>query len=141
MTITGQSSLDKDAIAQMVKDAEAHADEDRRRKEEAEVRNEADSLVYRTEKFLRDQGEHLDATERTQVDEGVAALKAALEGSDLDTIRSATQALVTSSEKVMQQAYEAAAQADRESTSGASQPSDDDIVDAEVVDDDSGADS
>src|SRR6185436_18294717 len=57
MTITGQSSLDKDTINQMVKDAEAHAEEDRRRREEAEVRNTADNLVYQTEKFLREQGD------------------------------------------------------------------------------------
>jgi molecular chaperone DnaK len=134
MTITGQSSLDKDAIAQMVKDAEAHADEDRRRKEEAEVRNNADSLVYQTEKVLREQGEKLDATERAQVDEHLATLRSTLDGSDLEAIKSATEALMTSSQALTQKLYEAAAQADREATGGASQPSDDDIVDAEVVD-------
>jgi molecular chaperone DnaK len=138
MTITGQSSLDKDAIDQMIKDAEAHADEDRRRKEEAEVRNNADSLVYQTEKVLREQGDKLDAAERTQVDEHLASLKAALDGSDLEAIRSATEALMTSSQALTQKLYEAAAQADREATGGASQPSDDDIVDAEVVDEGDG---
>ncbi len=64
MTITGQSSLDKDAINQMIKDAEAHAEDDRRRKEEAEVRNNADSLVYQTEKLLKDQGDKISGEER-----------------------------------------------------------------------------
>ena len=69
MTITGQSSLDKDDIDQMVKDAEAHAEEDRRRREEAEVRNNADTLVYQTEKLLREQGDKVSADERTAVED------------------------------------------------------------------------
>jgi molecular chaperone DnaK len=138
MTITGQSSLDKSAIDQMIKDAEAHAEEDRKRKEEAEVRNSADTLVYQTEKVLREQGDKLDAAERTQVDEHLAALKTALDGSDLEAIKSATEALMGSSQSLTQKLYEAAAQADREATGGASQPSDDDVVDAEIVDDGDG---
>ncbi len=135
MTITGQSSLDKDAIAQMVKDAEAHAEEDSRRKAEAEVRNNADSLVYQTEKVLRDQGEKLGEAERGQVDEHVAALKAALAGTDIEAIKTATEALMTSSQQLTQSLYEAAAAADRESGgAAASQASDDDVVDAEIVD-------
>jgi molecular chaperone DnaK len=136
MTITGQSSLDKSAIDQMIKDAEAHAEEDRKRKEEAEVRNSADTLVYQTEKVLREQGDKLDAAERTQVDEHLAALKTALDGSDLEAIKSATEALMGSSQSLTQKLYEAAAQADREATGGASQPSDDDVVDAEIVEED-----
>jgi molecular chaperone DnaK len=68
MTITGQSSLDKDAIDQMVKDAEAHAEEDRRRREEAEVRNNADTLVYQTEKLLREQGDKVSGDEKAAVE-------------------------------------------------------------------------
>jgi molecular chaperone DnaK len=136
MTITGQSSLDKDAIAQMVKDAEAHAEEDARRKAEAEVRNNADSLVYQTEKVLRDQGEKLGEAERGQVDEHLAALKAALAGTDVEAIKTATEALMTSSQQLTQSLYEAAAAADRESGSaGSTQASDDDVVDAEIIDD------
>jgi molecular chaperone DnaK len=136
MTITGQSSLDKDAIEQMVRDAEAHAEEDSRRRQEAEVRNNADTLVYQTEKVLREQGDKLEGEEKTQVEEHLAALKTALSGSDLDAIRSATEALMTSSQAFTQRLYETAAQADREATggAGASQPSDDDVVDAEIVD-------
>jgi molecular chaperone DnaK len=137
MTITGQSSLDKDAIDQMIRDAEAHAEEDARRRQEAEVRNNADTLVYQTEKLLREQGEKLEGDEKTQVEEHLASLKTALGGSDLDAIKSATEALMTSSQGFTQRLYEAAAQADREAgggTGGASQPSDDDVVDAEIVD-------
>jgi molecular chaperone DnaK len=137
MTITGQSSLDKDAIDQMVRDAEAHAEEDTRRREEAEVRNNADTLVYQTEKLLREQGEKLEGAEKTQVEEHLASLKSAISGSDLDAIKSATEALMTSSQSFTQRLYETAAQADREATgnAGSSQPSDDDVVDAEIVDD------
>ena len=138
MTITGQSSLDKDSIDQMVKDAEAHAEEDRLRREEAEVRNNADTLVYQTEKLLKEQGDKLEGAEKTTVEEHLSALKGAIGGTDIDAIKSATEALMTSSQGFTQKLYDAAAAADRESggaASGASQPSDDDVVDAEIVDD------
>src|SRR4029079_10532576 len=86
MTITGQSSLAKDDIARMVKDAEAHAEEDRKRKEEAEVRNNADTLVYQTEKLLREQGDKVSAEEKGAVEAPLADLKSALSGSDIDAI-------------------------------------------------------
>jgi molecular chaperone DnaK len=138
MTITGQSSLDKDSIDQMVRDAEAHAEEDRRRREEAEVRNNADTLVYQTEKLLKDQGDKFEGDEKTQVEEHLAALKSAISGTDVDAIKTATEALMTSSQGFTQRLYDAAAAADRDagpSGDGASQPSDDDVVDAEIVDD------
>src|SRR5690606_19349972 len=87
MTITGQSSLDKDAIDQMVKDAEAHAEEDRRRKEEAEVRNSADTLLYQTEKVLREQGDKVSGDEKEAVESAVATLKESLAGTDLEAIK------------------------------------------------------
>ncbi|MET0728048.1 MAG: molecular chaperone DnaK [Acidimicrobiales bacterium] len=138
MTITGQSSLNKDTIDQMVRDAEAHAEEDRQRREEAEVRNNADTLVYQTEKLLREQGEKLEGDEKTQVEEHLAALKSAISGTETDAIKSATEALMTSSQGFTQRLYDAAAAADREAAGGPggpSQPSDDDVVDAEIVDD------
>ena len=137
MTITGQSSLDKDAINQMVKDAEAHAEEDRLRRDEAEVRNNADTLVYQTEKLLKEQGEKLEGEEKTTVEEHLAALKSAISGTDSDAIKTATEALMTSSQGFTQKLYDAAAAADRESggPAGAEQPSDDDVVDAEIIDD------
>jgi molecular chaperone DnaK len=138
MTITGQSSLDKDAIDQMVRDAEAHAEEDRLRREEAEVRNNADTLVYQTEKLLKEQGEKLEGDEKTQVEEHLAALKSAISGTDTEAIKTATEALMTSSQGFTQRLYDAAAAADRDAGgngAGAAQPSDDDVVDAEIVDD------
>jgi molecular chaperone DnaK len=139
MTITGQSSLDKDSIEQMVKDAEAHAEEDRQRREEAEVRNNADTLVYQTEKLLKEQGEKLEGEEKTTVEGHLSDLKSAISGTDVAAIKTATEALMTSSQGFTQRLYDAAAAADREAGSpgdgGASQPSDDDVVDAEIVDD------
>jgi molecular chaperone DnaK len=136
MTITGQSSLDKDAIDQMVKDAEAHAEEDRQRREEAEVRNNADTLVYQTEKLLKEQGDKLEGEEKATVDGHLAALKSAISGSDVEAIKTATEALMTSSQGFTQKLYDAAAAADRDAGSaGEPQPSDDDVVDAEIVDD------
>jgi molecular chaperone DnaK len=125
LTITGQTALSADEIQRMVADAEAHAEEDRRRREEAEVRNQADSLVYQSEKLLRDQGDRAPAGERQRVEDALAALKEALNGADLDAIRTGTDALATASQALTQGLYEQAAGA------GA----DDEVVDAEIVDD------
>jgi molecular chaperone DnaK len=137
MTITGQSSLNKDDIDKMVKDAEAHAEEDRLRREEAEIRNNADSLVYQTEKVLREQGEKVTEEERTAVEGPLSELKTALNGSDNDSIKAATEKLMTASQAFSQKLYEAAARdtnAAGTSASGQSAGNDDDIVDAEIVD-------
>src|SRR6476620_1908669 len=107
MTITGQSSLSKEEIDRMVRDAEANAAEDRRRREEAEVRNNGETLLYQTEKVLRDQGGKLPAEERSTVDAKVADLKSALGGSDLEAIKSATDALMAASQQFTQRLYEA----------------------------------
>ena len=134
MTITGQSSLNKDVIDQMVRDAEAHADEDRVRREQAEVRNTADNLVYRTATLLADQGDQLTEDERSSVDEKFAALKAALEGDDVEAIGEATEALMAASQEFGQRLYEAA-QAEAASAGAADgSGSDEDVVDAEIVD-------
>jgi molecular chaperone DnaK len=135
MTITGQSALSKEEIERMIKDAEAHAAEDRRRREEAEARNNADSLVYQTEKLLREQGEKISGDERAKVESALAALKDALKGSDIEAIRRNTEALITASHAFSQRLYEqAASSAQATASSGASQPSDDEVVDAEIVD-------
>jgi molecular chaperone DnaK len=134
--ITGQSTLSKEDIESMVKDAEAHAEEDRRRRDEAEVRNNADSLVYQTEKLLRDQAEGASADDKAAMEAPLADLKAALSGSDLDAIKSATEKLSAASQAFGQKMYEAAARdanAAGSSASGAT-GQDDDIVDAEIVD-------
>jgi molecular chaperone DnaK len=139
MTITGQSSLNKDDIDRMVKDAEAHAEEDRRRREEADVRNQADTLVYQTEKLLKDQGDKFTGDEKSAVEEKLADLKTAIGGTDIEAIRNATDALMSASQSFTQKLYESAAQQSGGDGSGpdagTSAPSDDDVVDAEIVDD------
>ncbi|MCU0311978.1 MAG: molecular chaperone DnaK [Acidimicrobiales bacterium] len=140
MTITGQSSLSKDAIDQMVKDAEAHAEEDRQRREEADVRNSADTLVYQTEKLLKDQGDKISAEERANVETKLADLKTAVAGSDLEAIKTSTEALMTASQEFTQKLYQQAAAEESAAggsagSSSGSAPNDDDVVDAEIVDD------
>ena len=136
MTITGQSSLGSDVIDQMVADAEAHADEDRQRREEAEIRNTADTLVYQTEKLLSDQAEAVSDDEKETINSKLADLRSALEGDDIDAVRSATEALMTASQEFGQRLYEAAAAAEREQGAATEAPDDDDVVEAEIVDDD-----
>jgi molecular chaperone DnaK len=141
MTISGQSTLSKDDINQMVKDAEAHAEEDRQRREEAEIRNNADSLVYQTEKVLREQGDKVTAEEKAAVEEPLAALKIALEGNDNASIKAATEALMSASQAFSQKLYETAARdSNAAGTSASGQAAggtnDDEIVDAEIVDGD-----
>ena len=127
MTITGQTALSSDEIQRMVRDAEAHAEEDRRRREEVEVRNQADSLVYQTEKLLREQAGPAPADERQRVDDALGALEQALEGSDSARLREATESLSAAVQTLTQRLYEQAST----DTAG----TDDDIVDAEIVDD------
>jgi molecular chaperone DnaK len=138
MTITGQSSLDKDAIDQMVRDAEAHAEEDRKRREEAEIRNNADTLVYQTEKLLKEQGDKIDGDDKSTVEARLGELKGALGGNDIEAIKDATEALMTASQGFTQKLYEAASQESGAGAAGAgaSEPNDDDVVDAEIVDED-----
>jgi molecular chaperone DnaK len=135
MTITGQSQLNKDEIARMVRDAETHAEEDRRRREEAEVRNQADALVYQTERMLRDYGDKVSVTEKATIEQALTDTKKALQGKDLDELRTAHEKLVYATQNAAQKIYEGAG------TDGAAQggggfggPSDDDVVDAEIVD-------
>lgn len=140
ITITGQSSLSKDDIDKMVKDAEAHADEDKRRREEAEVRNNADTLVYQTEKLLKDQGDKFEGDEKANVEGALEELKKAQSGEDLDAIKSATEKLMTSSQSFSQRLYEQASQdgasAGAGESAGSASSNDEDVVDAEVVDED-----
>jgi molecular chaperone DnaK len=139
MTITGQSTLDKKDIDQMIRDAEAHAEDDRKRREEAEIRNNADSLVYQMEKVLRDNSDKVDDAEKSTVEAPLAELKTALAGNDMDAIRAAHEKLMAASQAFSQKLYENAARdenaagtsASGQTNGGAS--NDDDIVDAEIV--------
>ncbi|MGO9455798.1 MAG: molecular chaperone DnaK [Acidimicrobiales bacterium] len=139
MTITGQSSLPKEDIERMVRDAEAHAEDDRRRRDEAEVRNSADTLVYQTEKLLRDQGEKFEGSEKEDVTVALQGVKDALSGTDVDAIKTATEKLLTASQGFSQRLYEQASQAQSAGSSdggdsSSSEPSEDEVVDAEIVD-------
>jgi molecular chaperone DnaK len=136
MTISGQSSLAKEDIERMVKDAEAHAEEDRQRREEAEVRNTADSLVYQTEKLLKDQAESFTGTEKEQVEVNLKALKESLLGTDLEAIKRATEVLGSSSQELGKRLYEQAAASAGGPGAASGGASDDEVVDAEIVDDD-----
>ncbi len=146
MTVTGGSALNKDDIASMVKDAEAHAEEDKKRRESVELRNEADNLVFRTEKLLSENGDKIGDDVKQPVEESLTELKTALEGDDIDAVKAAVDKVNTTSAAVGQAMYAAAqaasaseaAGADGETTGGAdsSAGSDDDVVDAEIVDDD-----
>jgi len=141
MTITGQTSLPRDEIERMVRDAEQHASDDRRRKEEAETRNQADTLVHRTEKLLKDEGSKFTGDEKDHVESALKGLKEALAGTNVEAIRSASDALLSASQAFAQRLYEqASAQASTPGSGGTSDsagtpPSDDEVVDAEIVDD------
>ena len=132
MTITGGSSLSKEEIDRMMKDAESHAEEDRKRKEEAEIRNNGDSLLYQTEKFLKDnedkftEGEAAEKKAETEIE--LAVLKSALEGNDLEAIKAATEKVATVSQALGAALYAATA-----ATQGDSTPSEDGVEDAEIV--------
>ncbi len=143
MTITGQSSLSKDQIDQMVKDAEAHAAEDAQRKEEADIRNQADTLVYQTDKLLKEQGDKVTGPEKDALEAALTTLKTANEGSDLEAMKSAIEEVSTTSQAFAQKLYETTAtenagqyDADAAGGAGATGADDDDVVDAEVIDED-----
>ena len=137
ITITGQSTLSDDDIERMVKDAEEHAEEDRKRREEADIRNSADSLIYQTEKLMADQGDKIPDDEKSAVDEALAEAKTALEGSDIEAIKDATEKLMKASQTVSTKLYEQASSEAAGAAGGSSEAADDDeVVDAEIVEDD-----
>jgi len=138
MTITGGSALAKDDIETMIRDAEAHAEEDRKRRETIELRNRADSLVYSTDKSLREHGDKLDPATKAEVEQAVNDLKEALKGEDSAAIEAAMQALGTKSQTLAEAIYQASAAQEAPGDQGGDhstgQAGDDDVVDAEVVD-------
>ena len=106
--ITASSGLSKEEVEKLVKDAQAHTDEDKKRRKTAEAKNQADTLIYQTEKNLGEHGDKIAAEDKTKVEEAVAALKKAMEGTDPEAIESATQALTTASHKLAEEMYKAA---------------------------------
>ncbi len=151
MTITGGSALPKEDIERMMKDAEAHAEEDKRRREEAETRNLAESLQYQTEKFLAENGDKIPADKKEELGEALTELRSALGGSDIAAIKAAQEKVARVSQEVggalyAQQAEAGAAGAGAAGDAGTpggatggatgATASDDDVVDAEIVDED-----
>jgi molecular chaperone DnaK len=141
MTITGGSALPRDDVERMMREAEQYAEEDRRRREEAEVRNTADSLVYQTEKFLADNADKVNPDLKGEVESAVGELKTALSGSDVTAIKTATDKVAQASQKLGAAMYEQA-QAAGQATGGPTGHTDagtgfasgDEVVDAEIVD-------
>ena len=138
MTVTGGSALARDDIDRMVKDAEAHADEDRKRREVVEMRNDADALAFRTEKLLAEHAETLTDEQKKPVADALATLQVALKGTDNDDeVRTAMNDLNEKASTMGKAVYEAAQKAQTsEAPSESASSSDDDVVDAEIVDDD-----
>ena len=133
VTITGGSSLPKEDIDRMVREAEEHAAEDKKRREEADTRNQAEQTVYATEKLLKDEADKISEATREAVQKDVDAVKEALKGDDIEAVKSTMATLSESGMKIGQEIY-AKQQADEAAASSA--PEQDDVVDAEIVDED-----
>ena len=133
VTITGGSSLPKEDIDRMVREAEEHAAEDKKRREEADARNQAEQAVYSTEKLLKDEADKISEETREAVQKDVDAVKEALKGDDIEAVKTAMAALSESGMKIGQEIY-AKQQADEAAAQSA--PAQDDVVDAEIVDED-----
>ncbi|MFI9327711.1 molecular chaperone DnaK [Kitasatospora sp. NPDC052868] len=135
MTVTGGSALPKDDIERMMREAEQYAEEDHKRRESVETRNQAEQLVYSTEKFIADNADKLPADVKGEVEAAIGELKEALKGEDIAAIREATEKVSTTAQKLGQALYanaDAASSAPADDAAGAK---DDDVVDAEIVDD------
>ncbi|WP_435299217.1 molecular chaperone DnaK [Timonella sp. A28] len=139
MTITGGSSLPKEDIDRMVREAEEHAAEDKKRREDAETRNQAESFTYSIEKLLKENEDKIPAEVKTEVQEAVDASKKALEGDDIEDIKAKNETLTTVSQKIGEALYaqeQAAAANGEQPAADAPAADDDDVVDAEIVDED-----
>ncbi|PWB97725.1 molecular chaperone DnaK [Homoserinimonas hongtaonis] len=136
ITITGGSALSKEDIDRMVREGEEHAAEDKRRREEAEVRNAAEQFVYSTEKLLKENEDKLSDGVKTEVQADVDALKSALAGDDEAAVKTALDKLNESQQKIGEEIYAAAQAAESAPTAESAEATDEDIVDAEVVDED-----
>ena len=140
VTITGGSALPKEDIDRMVKEAEEHAAEDKKRREDADTRNQAEQVVYSIEKLLKDNGETVTEATRTAVQADVDAVKEALKGEDTEAVKSALEKLNASAMKIGEEVYAAQqaeqAQGDTEAPASDAPATDDDVIDAEIVDED-----
>jgi molecular chaperone DnaK len=136
ITITASSGLSDAEIQQMMEDAESHAEEDKRRREEADVRNNADNLVYSIERSLKDVDGKVDPNTKLEIEQAIKETKEALAGGDIEEIKSKQEALMTASHKLSEVLYNQAAQEQEASSAGATESDDDLVEDAEVVDED-----
>jgi molecular chaperone DnaK len=136
MTITGGTALAKDEIDRMVKDAESYAEEDRQRREKVETRNQGDQLVHQTEKVLAEQGEKLSADERAGIDTALSELRTALgdENTETAALRSRIEALVTASQGAFSRMYQEAASSQAGAAGAGASQNDEDVVEAEIID-------
>ena len=139
MTITGGSALPKEDIEQMIADAEAHAAEDAKRREAAEIRNQADTLAYQTESTLKEHGDKLDASTKADIEQALTELREALKGDDVEAIKPKMEQLASKSQALAQAIYQATADQGDAASAGAAEgeataSDEDDVVDAEVVD-------
>lgn len=136
MTITGGSALPKEDIDRMVKEAEEHAAEDKKRREDAETRNQAEGFAYSTEKVLKDNEDKLSDEIKTEVNDAITELKKALEGDDIAEIKAKNEALMTVAQKIGEAVYASEQAAGAETPAADATSSDEDVVDAEIVDED-----
>ncbi len=136
MTITGGSALGKDEIDRMMRDAEQHAEEDRQRREEVEVKNTAEALVFQTEKFLADNADKVPADAKANVEEPLADLKKAIDANDIPAMKSASDRVAQASQTLGAAMYTMSQQAggSADAAGAAADMSEDDVVDAEIVD-------
>ena len=138
MTITGGTALAKDDIDKMIKDAEAYAEDDRRQREQVETRNQADQLVHQTEKVLKEQGDKLADDEKAKIESSLGELRAAIDdtSADASSLRGKIDALVTASQSAFSRMYEESSQEQAASGGPSGEGSDDDVVEAEIVEED-----
>ncbi|PHY12243.1 MAG: molecular chaperone DnaK [Acidobacterium sp.] len=138
MTITASSGLSKDEVDRMMREAEAHSDEDKKRREEIEIRNRADQSIYTAERMLKDTGDKIPSSDKSAIENAMADLKKAIEGNDTPGMSKAMDVLMTAQHKASEALYKNQADAGAAGTSGAAdgrQPENGDVIDAEVVED------
>src|SRR5215211_1438939 len=135
ITITASSGLSNEEIERMVRDAESHAEEDQRRREEADVRNNADNLVYTVERSLKDLDGKVDPNTKLEIEQAIKETKEALAGGDIEEIKAKQEALMTASHKLSEVLYQQAQEQQQASSAGATDTNDDVVEDAEIIDD------
>lgn len=138
MTITGSTALNGDEISRMIKEAESHAEEDKQRREEAEIRNNADNLAYSTEKSLKEVGDKISAADKENIEKAIAEVKDALKGTDVERIKRGTEALLEVSHRLAEAIYSQQKMGGSEAGGAAGDSGGEGTVEAEIVDEETG---